>query len=398
MGVGASENEGQPRHHSASAWRIASVVLAWCTFALGVFMAGWESAWGAPFVWAPLAAVGLYFATNLRHSIQDMVSEFSYRERFAAFILHVVVFFSPTLFLGLKGPAHAFGALGALIALHAATPSHYGRLLACAGALVITAYSRTEQPPPGLGPLWALLALATVRTLHVRFTLESEGDVRGPDIRYESRQLLPAIGLPMLAAMAIFAVTAAFLEPRALRFQPAQTDAPYRPVGPVSLSSPFFDAAMVVILVIVLLVVLNYLQTLLRNLKQGAGEDEMPIPGRARILEDVPAGDDPLAEEAVTGTRERILKAFRRLVKGLAAATPRALHETPAEYAQRLARISEREELAAAQTDTFDQACYSPQDLSDTAASEYEGYVSSELELVRARTRPAPSSVQPSKA
>ncbi len=377
-----------PRHHSAAAWRLASVVLAWLCFASGVLLAGWGTAWGAVFVWAPLAAVGLYLATALRLAILDMVAEFTYRERFGAFLVHVVAFFAPVLFLGLKGPAHALGALGALIAFHAATPSHYGRLLACSGALVVAAYTRMDQPPAGFGPIWALLALLTVRCLHVRFTLEEEGDARGPDMTFEVRQMLPAVGLPMLAGLLVFAAAAAFLEPRALSFRAGDVQSPYRPIGPVSSTSAFFDAAMVVVLVVVLLVLLNYLQSLLRNLKNGAGDEGVPLGGRARVLADALAAEDRLADEATTGARDRILRAFRRLVKGLASAAPRSPHETPVEYARRVARISERTELASAQASTFDVACYSPQDVTEQAAGDYEGYVASELELVRSRTSP----------
>ncbi len=351
-------------------------------------MACWDEGWGAVVLWPPLAAAGLYFSTVLRLAIADMVAEFSYRERFGAFLLHLVVPCAPWMFLGLPGLAHALGALGVLIAFHAATPSHFGRLLACSGALVLSAYAGANQPPAGLAPVWALLALLAVRTLHVRFVLEAEGDPHGPDTRHELRQLLPAVGAPMLAALLVFATTAALLEPRALSFQSTGMQETAHPIGPVAVASPFLDAAIIVVLVVALLAMLNYLQSQLRKLNQGSGEDPLPLGGRTAVLAEDAADDGSLSEEAATGDRERILKAFRRLTKGLATAVPRAGHETPAEYALRLARLSERAELAAVQSRTFDGACYSPGEPSRQEADEYEGYVATELDIVRERAKP----------
>jgi len=372
-------------------WRLASVVLSWFSFEISLMAISWDRGFAPAMLWGPLAGIGLYLATQSRLVIIDMISQFTYRERFGALIVHAVVLIVPSLFLGLRGMGHALGALGTLIAFQAVHPQHFGRLALVSGFLLFYGVASDPSPPGAYFLIWIAAQVLAARALHIRFLLEHHDGEYGPDMRHEPRQLALTLAVPLLIGGLSYWLLSLVLEPKVIRIVPESGREQLPPMGPVSNTSVFFDAIILIAMIVGILVLLHWIRNKLTDLRKGIAEDPDLLAGRARSVDADEAAGAGLVEETATGARERTLLAFRQFMRRIASlGVPRQEFETAPEFAARIASRTERPAQAADASVAFDVACYSTEPMTSEQADDYEAFLSEEAALVERLIGPRP--------
>ena len=370
-------------------WRLASVVLSWFSFEISLMAISWDRGFAPAMLWGALSAVGLYLATQSRLVIIDMISQFTYRERFGALLVHGLVLILPSMFLGLKGMGHALGALGTLIAFTAVQPQHFGRLALVSAFLLFYGVASDPAPPGGYFLLWIAAQILAARALHIRFLLEHHDGEHGPDMRHEPRQMALTLAVPLIIGGLSYTLLSLVLEPKVIRVVPESGRERLPPMGRVSDTSVFFDAIILIGMIIGILVLLHWIRNKLTDLRKGIAEDPDPLGGRAKAVDAADSADTGLVEETATGARERTMLAFRKFARRIASlGVPRQEFETAPEFTARIASHSDRKSQAADASVTFDVACYSSEPMTPEQADEYEGFLDQEAALVERNLGP----------
>lgn len=313
--------------------------------------------------WWALVVFGLIVSHRARHAILELLGEMRYRERFLAFLAHLVAMLLPRLVLDLRGWEHALSALMVFIAFHAVSPVQFGRLMAVSALQVVVAISAAGRVPEWMPVLWLGLLIVALRMQQVRTTLEANAAEIGPAPVEEIRR----IGAPLLAGLASAAVAWAIAlfvaqwTPKRLEFRPFAAG-PQGALGPVGLSAVLWDAFFIVLGLAFLIGVLAWLDKKLRSRQRGRMQPDSQGLSSMRLENDPVISEDRLEREAPGGARERVLAAFAQLSRRL---EPRGLARMPSEpseaYLGRLAtrgpEEAQRREVPS--IEVFQVACYS---------------------------------------
>ncbi|MDX2175201.1 MAG: hypothetical protein SF028_01905 [Candidatus Sumerlaeia bacterium] len=368
---------------SPDAWRFTHLASLWILAVLTTVLclAGDSPRWILQAaVWSGLFALALSVSARYHVLLGELFAQFTYRERFGAFLLHCFFLIVPLLFFRVRGWFHAFLAVLLLVALHVVGPRHGGRFIGLCAGLALAALMPPASPLEWLVFPWLAAALFAARAQHVRFLLEDHDEQFGPPLLGAWRELAVALLLPVAVGAAVYAVGRDYLVPRALAFD-APSPAVRRTPGQswFSMNEALFDGVVLLALVLGLLVLVNWMDKWLRS-RRKAGGDVVTLGGAFR--QSIPDGSAAGAAAVVdpgAGDRARILRAFANFTRAMRPfGDSRRDAETAAEYLDRI-------HVPGPEADAFDRACYSNSEIAPFDADSFERAVAAELESTRAR-------------
>lgn len=329
-------------------------------FRLGIY--GFGMALG----FAVLNLIALLLGRSIRLVLSDFYRQFQYREKFALFLGHAALFFSPYFVLSLPSWSIPMAFLLIVLSVQSIDAIFFGRIYALTMLLAFFGVWKggagNPMPPAPLVAAYFLFLLLAVRFGHLRFRLETEGGGLGVDVGESLKQtLLPALA-PPLVGMVVYLIAAIFLFPRqwAFRLDPNSPLTP--PPLPRSAGEIFWSALGAVVVIVACLAMLAWLEQQLRGKSKGKAEEPDAIGATARALEEEAVATSRAQEEKATGPRERILLAFRKFAR----TRGRDAAETADAF---LARVLPEQKAAV---ELFNDACYDRRTLTDADAEAFE--------------------------
>lgn len=319
---------------------------------------GLENGVAAFAFWSAAIAVALGFSHVFQVLILDLISDFDYRQKFAAFLTHAAALLLPWFLLRLEGPQHALSSLLFLVALHAVRKEHHGRVMMLCGLLLLLRAVLPDGVPIGWLALWVVVFLLHCRALYIRTVLQAMREPDGPPLRDEWRLWTAPLVLVVTAGIIVYFACEKWLPPYVAPVQKQTGTIVLTQMGPVAITSVVWNTLLVVASVIALLVLLNFIEKKLRQWRRKKTDEEVEL--ESRISRDTlrPAQKDAPIPTMGSGPRERVLRAFAALAR---AAEPVGLGrnraETPREF---LRRIGGLVTVAGPVPDAvFNRACYS---------------------------------------
>lgn len=359
-------------------WRIAHLTGAWIVGSLAIVAAA------GPFLEAYLYLVitlcalvggGLLFSYTFQLSLHELFIQLGVREKFAAILLMCALALVPRLFgiMLMSAPLLVFLLLSAFLCYNAAS---FGRFYAFALIIVCREVLMTPFVPVAVLVGFMVCLVLTFWLEFVAFRLQAYGKGRSVRVAGLLLSMLPNLVLSTLISVgALIGFWVLLMGKTQMpvftpRLTPAGVD-----VGPQIYEGIIWDVLIIVLSIVGLILLMHWIEKKFRYVKKELVLEEglLDAAYEGRFTPENPA-EQNLSEVPESEARARILQRFRQYAQRLGTfGWRREEHETPGEYLHRTAYhlLTFDRELDPKLTRLYNNACYSPNPVSEEEANSF---------------------------
>ncbi len=316
-----------------------------------------------------LCLIALRLGQAVRPLLQDFYKQFHYREKFALFLFHVLVFLFVWIISFQFILPLMLASLLVFLCLQGINSVFFGRIHALTTLMVVMGCMDVVSPPvASIVMLYFVAILSALRFGHIRWRVEKYGTGHGVELRDLLMRTISIVMIPPLIGWGAYLISVKFLNPRHLVFDRGAISNDGS-TGFVSISSLIFDAFMICLIIGVVAVLLNWLDKKLRKKGKAAPVD---LDGIATNEQRRKINPDEIGDLEVVqsqGPRERIIGAFRSFsARAADFGFGRPESETAAHWMEHLPPIDNKGEVHPL---PFEKACYSESDISEEEANSF---------------------------